>query len=66
MGYYDENWVFIYMRLYTRNRHVVLPKQIIKWIPHSGLLSEEQWRKLGIKQSKGWAHYMVYGKYKYK
>ncbi|KAI8880219.1 cyclin-dependent kinases regulatory subunit, partial [Backusella circina FSU 941] len=41
-------------------RHVVLPKQLIKWIPRGVLLEEAVWRSLGIKQSKGWEHYMVY------
>ncbi|KAL0083791.1 cyclin-dependent kinases regulatory subunit 1, partial [Phycomyces blakesleeanus] len=41
-------------------RHVILPLQIARWIPHSDLLTEREWRSLGIRQSRGWEHYMVH------
>ncbi|KAI9011738.1 cyclin-dependent kinase regulatory subunit CKS1 [Hyaloraphidium curvatum] len=44
-------------------RHVALPKQIAKWIPQKGgenLLTEQEWRGLGIKQSLGWVHHMTH------
>lgn len=41
--------------------HVTLPKEIAQWIPHKGLLSDDEWRSLGVKQSLGWEHYMVHG-----
>ncbi|KAI9278090.1 cyclin-dependent kinases regulatory subunit, partial [Sporodiniella umbellata] len=41
-------------------RHVILPKEIARWLPHHGLLSDEEWRMLGISQSIGWIHYMVH------
>ena len=60
--YSDDRYVY---------RHVILPKQLLKMIPKqffadddSGclrLLSEEEWRALGIAQSRGWAHYEVHG-----
>ncbi|KAL0073604.1 regulatory subunit of cyclin-dependent kinase [Phycomyces blakesleeanus] len=31
-----------------------------RWIPHSDLLTEREWRSLGIRQSRGWEHYMVH------
>ncbi len=53
-------------------RHVILPKPLFKMIPknffspdNSGtlrLLSEEEWRGIGITQSLGWEHYEVHGK----
>ena len=52
-------------------RHVILPKPLFKMIPknffnddNSGtlrLLSEEEWRGIGITQSLGWEHYEVHG-----
>ncbi|KAF8623547.1 hypothetical protein AX15_006320 [Amanita polypyramis BW_CC] len=51
-------------------RHVILPKQLLKMIPKeyfndddSGtlrLLSESEWRGIGITQSLGWEHYEVH------
>jgi len=59
--YSDDRYVY---------RHVLLPKQFLKMIPKqyfseddSGclrLLSEEEWRSLGIAQSVGWVHYEVH------
>lgn len=52
-------------------RHVILPKQLLKMIPKdyfspddSGvlrLLTEHEWRGIGITQSLGWEHYEVHG-----
>jgi len=51
-------------------RHVILPKQLLKMIPKdyfspddSGvlrLLTEQEWRGIGITQSLGWEHYEVH------
>ncbi|TDL24919.1 cyclin-dependent kinase regulatory subunit [Rickenella mellea] len=51
-------------------RHVILPKPLLKLIPKqyfnqddSGtlrLLSEPEWRGIGITQSLGWVHYEVH------
>lgn len=38
-------------------RHVILPKEISREVPRYRFLTEEEWRKLGIQQSKGWIHY---------
>ncbi|CAD7932317.1 unnamed protein product [Amoebophrya sp. A120] len=41
-------------------RHVILPKTIAKKMYASygrSLLSEDQWRGLGVQQSRGWMHY---------
>lgn len=52
-------------------RHVILPKQLLKLIPKgywnpdgSGclrLLTDDEWRGIGIQQSLGWEHYAVHG-----
>ncbi|XP_046999906.1 cyclin-dependent kinases regulatory subunit [Schistocerca americana] len=49
--YYDDEYEY---------RHVVLPKEIARQIPKTHLLSEAEWRKLGVQQSKGWVHYMTH------
>ncbi|XP_024135258.1 cyclin-dependent kinases regulatory subunit 2 [Oryzias melastigma] len=41
-------------------RHVVLPKQLSKLVPSSHLMSEDEWRGIGVQQSKGWIHYMIH------
>jgi len=52
-------------------RHVILPKPLLKLIPKDyfdekvgtlRLLTEGEWRGIGITQSLGWEHYEVHGK----
>ncbi|KAL3287177.1 hypothetical protein HHI36_001656 [Cryptolaemus montrouzieri] len=49
--YYDEEYEY---------RHVVLPKEMVNMIPKTHLMSEEEWRSIGVQQSKGWVHYMMH------
>ncbi|GMT26060.1 hypothetical protein PFISCL1PPCAC_17357, partial [Pristionchus fissidentatus] len=41
-------------------RHVHAPKDVAKMIPKNRLMSESEWRSLGIQQSPGWVHYMIH------
>ncbi|XP_006003377.1 cyclin-dependent kinases regulatory subunit 1 [Latimeria chalumnae] len=41
-------------------RHVILPKDIAKLVPKTHLMSESEWRNLGVQQSQGWVHYMIH------
>ncbi|KAK2887548.1 hypothetical protein Q8A67_015776 [Cirrhinus molitorella] len=41
-------------------RHVMLPKDIAKRVPKTHLMSETEWRNLGVQQSQGWVHYMIH------
>jgi len=41
-------------------RHVILPKEVAKQVPKGKLMSEDEWRRIGIEQSRGWIHYMVH------
>ncbi|XP_028672226.1 cyclin-dependent kinases regulatory subunit 2 [Erpetoichthys calabaricus] len=41
-------------------RHVFLPKPLAKLVPKTHLMSEEEWRSLGVQQSQGWIHYMIH------
>ncbi|KHJ81109.1 Cyclin-dependent kinase regulatory subunit [Oesophagostomum dentatum] len=45
-------------------RHVHVTKassDLAKLIPKNRLMSETEWRSLGIQQSPGWVHYMIHG-----
>jgi len=49
--YYDDKYEY---------RHVHLPKSLYKKLPKDRLLSEQEWRSLGVQQSKGWVHYDIH------
>jgi len=36
----------------------MLPKELCKLVPKSHLMSEAEWRSIGVQQSQGWIHYM--------
>mmetsp|Transcript_17898 Transcript_17898/g.33936 ORF Transcript_17898/g.33936 Transcript_17898/m.33936 type:complete len:95 (-) Transcript_17898:445-729(-) len=40
-------------------RHVILPKEMVKNMPQR-LLTEREWRGLGVQQSRGWTHYEIH------
>ncbi|XP_061389455.1 cyclin-dependent kinases regulatory subunit-like [Musca vetustissima] len=41
-------------------RHVILPAELTKLVPKSHLMTETEWRNLGVQQSPGWVHYMMH------
>lgn len=41
-------------------RHVILPPDLAKHVPKAHLMTETEWRNLGVQQSPGWVHYMVH------
>lgn len=41
-------------------RHVILPKEALDMFDSSQLMTEEQWRGIGVQQSRGWEHYMIH------
>ncbi|KAG7241091.1 hypothetical protein INR49_025834 [Caranx melampygus] len=41
-------------------KHVVLPREMVRYVPTSHLMSEDEWRQLGVQQSQGWVHYMIH------
>ena len=41
-------------------RHVILPKDLAKQLPKNRLLSESEWRGIGVQQSRGWQHYALH------
>ncbi|XP_058809963.1 cyclin-dependent kinases regulatory subunit-like [Phymastichus coffea] len=42
-------------------RHVILPPDLGRLVPKSHLMTETEWRNLGVQQSPGWVHYMMHG-----
>ncbi|KPP80146.1 hypothetical protein Z043_100215 [Scleropages formosus] len=50
----------IYKKNVDTVRHVVLPRELAKQVPKSHLMSEDEWRRLGVQQSLGWVHYMIH------
>ncbi|XP_014273184.1 cyclin-dependent kinases regulatory subunit 1 [Halyomorpha halys] len=49
--YSDDNFEY---------RHVVLPKDMVNLIPKNRLMTEKEWRSIGVTQSPGWIHYMTH------
>ncbi|XP_068155443.1 cyclin-dependent kinases regulatory subunit [Drosophila tropicalis] len=49
--YYDEKFEY---------RHVILPADLSKHVPKAHLMTETEWRNLGVQQSPGWVHYMMH------
>ena len=49
--YYDDVYEY---------RHVLLPKQTYKQMPQGRLLLEQEWRSMGVQQSRGWVHYEIH------
>mmetsp|Transcript_53334 Transcript_53334/g.85183 ORF Transcript_53334/g.85183 Transcript_53334/m.85183 type:complete len:148 (-) Transcript_53334:512-955(-) len=41
-------------------RHVILPKSLKSEVPRNRLMSEQEWRAIGVTQSRGWMHYMIH------
>lgn len=51
-------WCWLYLYL-IQHRHVILPRDISKQVPNR-LMTEDEWRALGVQQSQGWIHYMLH------
>ncbi len=41
-------------------RHVILPTDVARKVPEDRLMSEAEWRAIGVQQSRGWEHYMIH------
>nr|CDS28403.1 cyclin dependent kinases regulatory subunit [Hymenolepis microstoma] len=41
-------------------RHVYLPKELATKVPKNRLMTEKEWRAIGIQQSLGWVHYAIH------
>ncbi|XP_065079557.1 cyclin-dependent kinases regulatory subunit [Ochlerotatus camptorhynchus] len=49
--YYDDVYEY---------RHVILPPELARNVPKSHLMTETEWRNLGVQQSPGWVMYMMH------
>jgi hypothetical protein len=38
----------------------MLPKELAKIYPKDHLMSEAEWRSIGVQQSRGWQHYLIH------
>jgi cyclin-dependent kinase regulatory subunit CKS1 len=38
----------------------MLPKELSKLVPKDHLMSEAEWRSIGVQQSRGWVHYLIH------
>ena len=45
---------------YYEYRHVILPKKVYQKAPRGRILTEMEWRGIGVQQSRGWAHYEIH------
>mmetsp|Transcript_11680 Transcript_11680/g.25081 ORF Transcript_11680/g.25081 Transcript_11680/m.25081 type:complete len:99 (-) Transcript_11680:121-417(-) len=41
-------------------RHVILPSEVARECAKDRLLSEDEWRRIGVQQSRGWEHYAIH------
>jgi len=46
-------------------RHVILPKAMVRSLPKAAdkkprIMTEQEWRGIGVQQSRGWVHYAVH------
>lgn len=41
-------------------RHVILPNDLARLVSKTHLMTETEWRNLGVQQSPGWVHYMLH------
>ena len=53
-------WSLLISCPFLYNRHVMLPSNLAKSVPMTHLMTESEWRNLGVQQSPGWVHYMVH------
>lgn len=53
-----EGFQFLPSNLTLFCRHVILPPEMAKLVPRTHLMTETEWRNLGVQQSPGWVHYM--------
>ena len=39
---------------------MILPKELAEKVPRTHLMTESEWRNLGVQQSPGWMHYLIH------
>lgn len=38
----------------------MLPKDMLSKVSTAHLMTEDEWRRIGVQQSRGWIHYMIH------
>lgn len=38
----------------------MLPKELARLVPKTHLMTEKEWRAIGVQQSQGWVNFFVY------
>lgn len=56
-GIFELLFKFYFLLLF---RHVIVPRKYTDMIPKHHLMTETEWRNLGIQQSPGWIHYLIH------
>ena len=51
---------FAFIAIFACCRHVILPKELADQVPRTHLMTESEWRNLGVQQSPGWTHYLIH------
>ena len=51
---------FAFVAIFACSRHVILPKELADKVPRTHLMTESEWRNLGVQQSPGWTHYLIH------
>lgn len=59
-SYIKHTYIEKYADADNEYRHVILPKELSKTLPKSRLLTEQEWRGIGVQQSRGWQHYAIH------
>lgn len=60
LGNKNKQQVTDFNFMFSLSRHVILPPDLTKLVPKSHLMTETEWRNLGVQQSPGWVHYMMH------
>ena len=47
------------LSVHSPGMRVTVPRGLSKQVPKAHPMSEEEWRRLGVQQRLGWAHYMI-------
>jgi cyclin-dependent kinase regulatory subunit CKS1 len=56
----DASGASVCVRFAQLCSHVILPLDVAKLLPKGKLLSEDEWRDIGVEQSIGWVHYAIH------
>lgn len=50
----------IFNSIFSLFSHVMLPKDLARLVPKSHLMTESEWRAIGVQQSRGWVCFFLF------